>query len=1291
MVKSLFKLLRQITTKLLWLVSILVIIFVLVLSIAKLSLPYWTENKVRMTELVESQLGGEFDYSRLEVDWSDFKPTVFIEGANWMSRDQSVTYSSETGRVVLNFWESLFKGYLITEVIEINQAEIQLELPDDLARERHGGFNLELFFKRYPEIINQELISIKELSLIIKNREQTRKSQVSLAQFRKVRKQRQLIVDMRSELASQVRLVVEAAGKPFDDNNSIKVYGLIRDLDLVDSSNFFNLSQDIPVELAGAEFWFNYKGRIPQSGRLVFKAESSTSKVASLNTEINYLNKKERSIFSSDKFHIIERDNDGELKEYDSQFKIVKKNELQDKTVWQFKAKNTPIGYFSSLSLPFMPSDLREQLLQLQPDGFVLNLDLEAEQNKKQILPRKGSAEIHNLKISATTKNPSMFFDRVSIKDDHDGWRIVARSKKSYSSWPGVFKNNIPIDNLLLDSRVSFQDVPVVEIQALDFVNEDTAIIANGKIIIQDDGLDVSLYGEASDIDISALESYWPRNKMDDEILEFLDQALISGTVDFAKLVWRGNIDNFPYLDNTGLFDIQSKISDTQFKFDQDWPVANNLSAKLHFNNNELLFDVEKGSLKNNTINNAKGSIESLFTEGSILNLSIDSEVDYSGYQKLYQSSPMMDWLGEDLLKLKFSGLINNYLTLRIPFNDNNNDTTLNGVVTFDKQNLVMGNYGLNVNNLSGELHYTEIGAYAEALTAEFLESPVTFDVKVNDYTKNDDLINIDVSSEFNLAKAFAAFDIELPIQVDGSSEVNVHYRKDSEQSESLIVRSDLKGTSIAGPSWLSKDKQQETAFLATLYKKSGRIHSRTIYRDKISAQLDFGVDSPGDINGVIALGELATSSIKVPKQGVAIEGFFAEINSYEWLNSLQVKKEGEFFWPQWIDHISVKTALFSIAGQTLHDVELSDSLLADDSVRFNVKAREGKGNLTLYNDGRKHVTIERLDLELKPFSRISDADIDFEKKALDKWQLECLSCKINGIDTGKLTLVTQLDNDTLTLQGDSRIDGELSAYLEGRWRGNHSQISINFETEKTGDLLKRWGYGDGLKGTAATGSIALNWPGGFHDFELAKLNGKVNLDTASGVVKELSDRQARVFSLLSLQSIRRRLSLDFSDLFEDGFFYDKIKAAFTIKNGVVHSDEVFIDGTAADVDVKGSINLVKSTVNQDVTVIPKLGSSLPILAGWALEPTTGLIMLIVNKLFEPVIDVVVSIEYKITGDLSNPTVTEVNKKSKEVAVPDTIDGTATESEPEAEKSAEKEDDKSEDEEATEQLPQTDL
>ncbi|RDX38246.1 TIGR02099 family protein [Kangiella sp. HD9-110m-PIT-SAG07] len=1253
MAKTLTRLLRRFATYALWLVSIVVIIFVLFLSVIKLTLPYWTDNKERMTALVENQIGGTFDYQSLEIDWSEFKPSVFIESAQWSNNKKTQSFKANKTYIVLNFWESLFKGYLITETIELNQVDAEIDVsqaqPDNSIFSTDWG----LLLKRYPEVIDQESIKVDNLSINLHKNDDSRQVQLSSFNFQKLGKQRQLIIESQSSFASQVRLVIESKGQPFENNNAIKIYGLLRDFDVVDSTRFFELPQGIPVEIADTEFWLEYAGEAPKSGRLLFSAGSASSQVAQLDAEINYQSEGPLSIFSSDQFHVVERSGVDSLNRYDSYFKLVRNEQSPNDINWLLEAENTPIGYFSTLATPFLPVKIREALLQVQPQGELVALDIEAVQTGDGLRPKYGSAEAINLSTEQSSISPKLEVDRITISDEGDGWRLKANASSSLVVWDGVFKEPIPAENFSLDTWVSFVGSPLLNINRLEFINDDVNVIGSGTVRALEDDVDLSLYAEARDINIGELEKYWPRNELKDDVLEFLDMALISGTVELATLTWRGNFEDFPYENKAGQFDIQASVKESQFKFDPDWPMAEGLSASVQFSNNEMFLSADQGSVLGNDIGKVEGVIESLFTEGSVLSLSINNHVAFEPYQALFMNSPLQKWLGEELLDLEFSGQLKNDLQAVIALSDESDDTSITGTVSFAGENIELSSYQLGLNNLKGQLHYTERGAYAEKLKAELWQSPVTIDIAVDEYTNNDDLVNIDANSSFDLAKAVSSLNIQLPIYVEGSSQTNLHYRQDSEGSESLIVRSDLQGTEINGPSWISKERNEESSFLATLYRKSNRIHARTIYRDTVSSQLDFGVDTPGDINGVIALGDLATHSIEVPKKGVAIEGFFGEIHSNEWLNSLQVKKEGEFYWPEWIERISVRTALFTIAGQSLHDVVFTDSLLIDESIRFNVEAREGLGNLTLYNDGRKHVTIEKLDIELDSFSRLSDSEVTINKSSLDNWQLECLSCKINDIDTGKLTLVSNLENGTVVVKGDSQIDGQLSAYVQGVWRGNESKVDIDFTTLDTGSLLKRWGYGDGVKDTKTTGAIKLNWPGGFHDISVATLNGSINLEAGEGSVKELSDRQARVFSLFSLQSVRRRLSLDFSDLFEDGFFYDKMSGEFRIVDGVVHSDNVFIDGTAADVRVKGSIDLVKQTVDQNVTVVPKLGSSLPLLAGWAVEPTTGLIMLLINKIFEPVIDVVVSIEYKVSGNLSNPSVVEVSKKSKEVAVPE--------------------------------------
>ena len=1248
MAKTLTRLFRRFLTSVLWLVSILVIIFVLLLSVVKLTLPYWTDNKERMVALVEGQIGGTFDYETLEVDWSEFKPSIFIDGASWNNQSKSQSYQADKTYVVLNFWESLFNGYLITETIEVNQASAEVLIPDLTQDEEPLSIDFSVLLKRYPEIIDQESINLNNVILNLHKDNTVRTVQFNSVGFTRLGQHRQLIIESQSSFASQGRIIVESKGQPFDKKNPIKVYGLLRDFDVIDSTDFFELPQGIPVELADTEFWLEYEGETPKSGRLLFSAASTSSRVAKLDAEINYQTEGELSIFSSDQFHVVERSGEGQLKNYDSYFKLVRRENSATNIDWLLEAENTPIGYFMTLASPFMPLNFREPLSKIQPQGELVTLDIEAQQTDKGILPKFGNAELINVSSEESSLSPKFQLDRISIRDEGEGWRVKASASNTQIEWGEAFKESIPVDSLMLDSWVSFLDRPLININQFSLDNADVSTTVNGALRILDNDVDISIYGESKNINIAELEKYWPRNE-----IEFLDMALISGDVELATLTWRGSYDDFPYQNNEGQFDLQASVDNSTFKFDSDWPAVEGLAAKAHFSNNQMFLSATEGSILGNGFDNVEGVIESVFTEGSVLKLDLSNQVAFAPYQSLFLNSPLKEWLGEELLDLKFSGQLKNNLKVTVPLSEDSPDATLEGVITFAGQDIELQSYSLGLKGVQGELRYTENGAVAEKLDATLWHSLVVIDIAVDEYTNNDDLVNINASSSFDVAKAVSSLDIQLPIYVEGKSLVNLHYRQDSEGAESMIVRSDLEGTELNGPSWLRKAKGDKSPFLATLYRSNNRIHARTIYRDTISSQLSFGVGTPEDINGVIAMGDLATHSIKVPEQGVAIEGFFGEIHSDEWLNSLQVKKEGDFYWPDWIDHISIRTALFTIAGQSLHDVVFTDSLLEDESVRFNVEAKEGFGNLTLYADGRKHVTIEELDIELNSFSRLSSSEVNINKTSLDNWQLECLSCKINGIDTGKLTLVSNLEKGIVVVKGDSQIEGQLSAYLEGRWQRQESSVNIDFTTLDTGKLLQLWGLGDGIEGTETTGAIKLSWNGGFHDISLKNLNGTIKLETGEGVVKELSDRQARVFSLFSLQSVRRRLSLDFSDLFEDGFFYDKMNGEFTIKSGVVHSDNVFIDGTAADVRVKGSIDLVNQTVNQNVTVVPKLGSSLPILAGWAVEPTTGLIMLLVNKIFEPVIDVVVSIEYKVSGDLTDPQVVEVSKKSKEVAVPE--------------------------------------
>lgn len=1272
MLKSIITTVRRWLTKLLWLASIVVILFVLLVSVVKLILPYWLDDKETIIELVEQQIGGDFDYQELVVDWTRFRPTVYVQELSWKSDDHRIEVTSERNTIELNLWQSLIDGYLQTESVEVNGVKLSYTLNELTAEEDSNELSglsinrLKLALKMHPEFLQQRKISLRDVTLTARHQGNSRTLVAPLILYTKLGNERQLIVDARSELFSSGRFVIESKGQPLSENSQVDLFASLEDTDVKSLAKFLNLKQDYPVDLINAQIWLTYEGDRPVAGYSQILASGDQSRIAQLDGAIRFNSDDTGFRLASERFHLVEREapSDTEQQEgaqekllkFDSQFSVtVERNDTGSS--WDMSADNFPVSYLTASIKPFLPPDYFELVDGIKPSGHIHQFHLIAEQSEEAFKPVRADIVLSNLAVQEYKNIPGFEVKHLAIKDESGKWRVNLDAQDTLFSSSHWLIKPVAIDALSFNGLITSDRQTGIQIDQLEIVNSDLAIKAEGIVELVEDkqgqlDAEMALYAEATDISIAELQNYWPVKGMAQKTVEYLNMSLLGGTVTKAKFLMRGNLGDFPYKDGSGQFYIEADTRDVTFKFDPEWPQAEQLNAKVIFDNDTMAIAADSGNLLGSQINKATATIDSFSNDVSMLVITVDALATDSSYLALHQNSPLQEDIGDAVTDFSISKPINPTLEITIPLG-NDVPATLRGVIPLDGHQISLKDYPLKLNGTRGLIHFSEKGAYSENLRGNLWGNQFAIDVKVDEYTGDDDVVKLDANSDFAVGKVFDAYRLQSPLSISGSSDLVVRYRVAENANQSLIVRTDLKGTEIKGPDWLSKSREDIADVLVTLFESDGKVQSRAIYRNSISSQLAFSSDDLNDITGVVALGNLATKKIAAPQQGVSIQGEFNEIKSYDWINSLQFKTGGTFSWPKWINTIDIKTPSLDVAGQKLHEVHITDEQLAGQYLRFRLTAKEGKGSLTFYDDGRKHVLVDELDIVLEPFSKLSDSDINLEKSSLYNWQLECASCRINGIDTGVLTLVTQKTEQGVSIQGDSKIEGLLSAYLEGSWKGDLSKVNITFTSPNAGQLLQRWGYGDGIRDTSTEGKLELSWQGGWHQFELNKSNGSFSVNTGQGVVRELSDRQARVFSLFSLQSLRRRLSLDFRDLFEDGFFYDSINGSFTIKEGVVHSDRVQINGATAEVTITGSTDLVNSTVDQNVVVIPKLGSSLPVLAGWAIEPTTGLIMLLINKIFEPVLDVVVRIEYNIKGDLTNPEVIEVDKKSKEIVVPD--------------------------------------
>jgi uncharacterized protein YhdP len=158
--------------------------------------------------------------------------------------------------------------------------------------------------------------------------------------------------------------------------------------------------------------------------------------------------------------------------------------------------------------------------------------------------------------------------------------------------------------------------------------------------------------------------------------------------------------------------------------------------------------------------------------------------------------------------------------------------------------------------------------------------------------------------------------------------------------------------------------------------------------------------------------------------------------------------------------------------------------------------------------------------------------------------------------------------------------------------------------------------------------------------FSLADFTGKVNLNISSGVIKGVDPGLGRLVSLLSFESIRRRLQLDFTDLTAKGFAFDTLQGDVSTDNGGVEFDRVTINGTMANLVISGSTILGDQQLDLTVDVTSKVGATLPLAAAIAAgNPMVGAALWLFDHASGSKVSELKTQKYHVTGNWQQPNI----------------------------------------------------
>ncbi|MEO1204630.1 MAG: AsmA-like C-terminal region-containing protein, partial [Pseudomonadota bacterium] len=137
-----------------------------------------------------------------------------------------------------------------------------------------------------------------------------------------------------------------------------------------------------------------------------------------------------------------------------------------------------------------------------------------------------------------------------------------------------------------------------------------------------------------------------------------------------------------------------------------------------------------------------------------------------------------------------------------------------------------------------------------------------------------------------------------------------------------------------------------------------------------------------------------------------------------------------------------------------------------------------------------------------------------------------------------------------------------------------------------------------------------------------------------------------RVFGLISIVALPRRLSLDFRDVFEKGFGFDEIAGTFNISNGVATTCNLGLEGPAADIAIIGSVDLTEQRYTQAAVVSTNVTNALPVVGAVVAGPQAAAALLIFTQIFKKPLREVGQLYYDIGGSWDEPDIESTNTES---------------------------------------------
>lgn len=1269
------------------LLALILVLFALTVSLIRGLLPQVDEVRQQLVEYVKSEYQIDIQVGELSAQWQAFGPAVTVDNLVIPTQDKlPVTVLVKHVQIKLDFWQSLLTTSPRIEDVNFDGVHIALDIDKLSGNKAQGAANQMVQTDWLYKLLLKQLerFSLTDASVqLLSLQHEYRPIHIRHLNWRnsgeRHRGAGEIYLDNNTLVKESLSLQLDINGDATaPESLTGQVYLAAQSLDLGEwasrQPNPYDPSKKLPLEgIVNLKAWFDFAHRSLRSGLVQFEPswlqwsmEDAPQKFEIQSGSISWVPKDTGWEISSTDLNFVTNG------EHWPDLKLAAKQ--QDDAFYAYVSRIDLSTLFPLLPLfPGVDLAVLEQWFHLAPDGSVGPIRI-YQSAKQPLLASTHIKQLHWQKVEGIPNTNPL---DLALQWQNDSL-VFSLPEQTYTlDFGDQFSAPLMLHGAALtgafDTQRATLSVPEVQLES-----DDIGVSAALKLDFSAEA-SMSLAANVAVKNAANADRYFPVKAMGEALVEYLDGAIKAGQSQNAQVLWQGALAHFPFEDNSGVFQAAFTLDNAEYQFQPDWPAVTELSLDALFENARMDIWVNQGKLMNVVADGAHVFIPEL-GERSLLKIQADLVTDGSAATKVLQASPLADTVGETLKVVQVQGAVAGNLDISIPLYEGEAED-IRGQIVFDNTPVFIAQPGLQLKAVTGTVLFANEVVEGQGIKSRLFEQPLEFSFATQPEGK-DFALNVDMKSRWDLSRL--PLELQNPLsnfyqgKVAWGGNLSMIFDEQGYQIQANLG-SDLVGATLTLPGIFAKPADEPRPLMAEF---SGDQQTSTL-RVKLDKQAEFiggfeaekgtqfnyfdlllgrlfeATEVPNTELGHI---KIDVTSGKLANWLPVINAFVASDNKPTRTGILVEEVNNANLFPS-VAGIDANIGKFDLLGQGLTELRLS-AKPNENGWRFDAKASEFEGTVDFYpnwlTQGLK-VTASKFYFSpnVKP-----EGEADF---AAEQVLTNLPPVAVNVEDFrffdkpfGQLVVQASPQASGYRIQTLSLTTPEVSLQGNGIWQQqngqNQTELSVSLNASQFSYLSHQLGIDPGVNEAPLKVNAELAWQGAPYAFSLETLNGKVKFELGKGHLSQVSDKGARIFSLFSLDSLVRKLSLDFSDVFGQGMYFNSFTGNLQIDNGVVKTTDTEMDAIAGNMKVRGYTDLTSESLNYDIRFVPQLASSVPTVvllstSAW----TLGLGAFALTKVLEPVIEVISEIRFRVTGTMSEPVVEELERKSKEIEIPESI------------------------------------